>query len=257
MGFSIVRFDYQAMLELPSVGRATSGFPRSFFIHCHQGDHGIILYSMAFTIKDPLLSKIETNYHFINSLITEFPHFLSNWEKETDEKFQEEAEKAADGDSDVYQSILSNLRRAFDDNSEKESVFNKAMVVITYAFYENILNEILQTDRVDKVDAICAVNNISLSDEAIAAKDFIANKIRELRNHIVHKEYSNANRKIKTDICREYPEITVEDGGIYINGGKFTQDSLEKEFKVLYELAEKLGHHHSSTSSTNNNEANQ
>jgi hypothetical protein len=203
---------------------------------------------MSFTIQDPLLRRVADRAAFIEHLIREYPMFLNQWTKQTEEKFKKEMEEIAKDDPEVAHSYYSNQLSAFDDNEYRLDIFYKAMVMIAYSYYESVINSLLKQQNVDvkdKVELICRLNNIKLSEEAENAKLYLKTNFRHLRNELVHNNDNEANHKRRINIiAKNNKDVNMSEDCISLTGPDFILDCLQKETVVLKELCEKLGFQH-------------
>lgn len=205
---------------------------------------------MICTIRNKILAKIEDMASFIKYLIEEYPRLLSEWAEKTDKEFQEKAEKYANGDPEVYSSIYGSFLSAFDENESREDIFYKAMLIMTYSYYESAIDYLgkginANTHPIAFIDEICKSKHIILSSKAQDAKSNIQSGIHIIRNQLVHHNMKTKGHVNDLNrICKEYQEISYEEGELTIAGNRFILDSLENESFVLKELCEKMGYKH-------------
>lgn len=200
---------------------------------------------MICTIRNEILAKIEDRASFLEYLIKEYPSLLEEWTEKTNKEFEKEAVEESDGDYEIYSSIYNSFLSAFDDIENREDMFYKAMLLMTYSYFESTVAFLGKKIHIgDLIDAICKSHNFILSDEAIEAKEDINSNIHVLRNQIAHnimepRQIINLER-----ISKNWPEIHIFNDEIKIVGSDFILNSLKKEVLVLKELCQKLGYKH-------------
>lgn len=199
---------------------------------------------MAFTIRDPLLVKIQDRKTFIERLIGDYPYFVDKWQIEQNEIFKQEASDYADGDKEVEYSILSQLECSFDDIEGLKNTFYQSMLLIVYSYYESIITLIDKDARPNSiVSNICIPNGIVLSQESIDNISFISEDVSIIRNNVCHNNAGTPRNPDKVKrIVDNYSDLAFEDGVVSINGDIFLRELLDREYFVLSELADKLGY---------------
>lgn len=199
---------------------------------------------MAFTIRDPLLVKIQDRKTFIERLIGDYPYFVDKWQIEQNEIFKQEASDYADGDKEVEYSILSQLECSFDDIEGIKNTFYQSMLLIVYSYYESIITLIDKDARPNSiVSNICIPNGIVLSQESIDNISFISEDVSIIRNNVCHNNAGTPRNPDKVKrIVDNYSDLAFEDGVVSINGDIFLRELLDREYFVLSELADKLGY---------------
>lgn len=199
---------------------------------------------MAYTIRDPLLVKIQDRKTFIERLIVDYPYFVDKWQIEQDEIFKQEASDYADGDKEVEYSILSQLEYAFDDIEDLKNTFYQSMLLIVYSYYESIITLIDKDARPNSiVSNICVPNGIVLSKESIDNISFISDDVSIIRNNVCHNNAGTPRNPDKVKrIVDNYSDLAFEDGVVSISGDSFLRELLDREYFVLSELADKLGY---------------
>ncbi|MBR3532241.1 MAG: hypothetical protein IKN83_12865 [Bacteroidaceae bacterium] len=189
---------------------------------------------MKITARDMLLAQVEDSFVFLKHLIEEYPLLSKKKDEETIIFFKKEAEEIAEGDSEIYNSVYSTLLSYLEDSDFKKDLFYQAMVMLVYSFYERIIRSLAdKANESTLIDAICKAKGITLSNEAIKAKEDINSNIRILRNQIVHNNFGTLkhNDDLKR-MSKDWPEINCSDS-ISILGSDFILDSLKKEKLVL------------------------
>lgn len=201
---------------------------------------------MICTIRNEILAKIEDRASFLEYLIKEYPRLLEEWTEKNDKEFEKEAKEEADGDYEVYSSIYNSFLSAFDDIENREDMFYKAMLLMTYSYYEGALAFFCKKKQTeDIVDAICRTNHFELSEQARDAKFIVQSDIRIIRNQLTHNNIqAKGNKEALNRICKKWTEIHISNGEITITGADFILDALKKETLILKELCEKLDYEH-------------
>ena len=114
-----------------------------------------------------------------------------------DEKFQKEAEIISEGDPDIMLSVLSQMREAFSDRENRLDLFNKAMLMLTYSYFDSLATILSKgANPSEKIKALCQSRNIELSTDSKEANDFLKSKVHEIRNCITH-DFSKRHQKQK------------------------------------------------------------
>lgn len=201
---------------------------------------------MAFSVRDPILAIVDDRASYLEYLIQEYPHILKQWEKKVDCEFEKEAELCSDGDIEVRESMLLQLRRAFDDSEARKNIFYKAILLMVYSYYDGLVSHLTKgTSSREKVKAFCRSKNIKLSDEAKMAIQSIDNETRVLRNQIAHNNVNKPKRIIDImGICAKWNGLTYceDSDGFVFTEPDFIIDSLRNELLVLRELCYRTGH---------------
>ena len=200
--------------------------------------------NMAFSVQDPTLSMIKRKAQILEKLICQYPKLLEELNKELFIQFKEEAIQNACDDKEIENSIFFEKMKAFDDDEDMKNIFYQSMLLMVYAYYESATNLLAKEARTKQIiKAICSSKNITLSKEAMNDIDFIDDEVNALRNNICHNN-SGTPRKIDVlhRIAQKSNEIHFNEDVISITGPNYILNVLEKESKILLELADKLGY---------------
>lgn len=212
---------------------------------------------MAFSIRNPELARIEDRYNSLKHIIEEYPILLQEYHKRQEKILEREAKQCSEGDPEVFQSIFSQYLCAFDNTESHLDCFYQSIFVLAYAFYESAI--FLLTSKIntkETINAICKSKKITLSKEAEEYIDFLDNRIKVLRNQLIHNNSGNL-KQINTieALCREYSELSLNNDIISLSGTDLLYLSIEKELYVLKELYNKLGYKHKQTKDQKNKES--
>lgn len=212
---------------------------------------------MAFSIRNPELARIEDRYNSLKHIIEEYPILLQEYHEKQEKILEREAKECSEGDPEVFQSIYSQFLCAFDNTESHLDCFYQSIFVLAFAFYKSaisFLGKKLKTGEFIK--AICKSKNINLSKETEKYIDFIDNKVKVLRNQLIHNNYGKP-KQINTikALCREYSELSLNNDIISLSGTDLLNLSIEKELYVLKELYNKLGYKHKQTKDQKNKES--
>jgi hypothetical protein len=209
-----------------------------------------------FAVRNPIWAKIQDRKSFILSMIESFPYMRKAYEEKSLSEIEQIAQKIADGDKEIEDSIRSQYRNCFYDCQDYENSFLQAMLIMVYSYYENcanlIKNEICTNSndgqakgKSDVVTYVCDVKNVNLPCNIKDDKSFLYEKVRELRNFLVHNNTTEPKTETQREqirlITQTYPEIRYEDNEIYIVDKKCIIDILEKEYRVLRHICQTIG----------------
>lgn len=209
-----------------------------------------------FAVRNPIWAKIQDRKSFILSMIESFPYMRKAYEEKSLSEIEQIAQKIADGDKEIEDSIRSQYRNCFYDCQDYENSFLQAMLIMVYSYYENcanlIKNEICANSndgqakgKSDVVTYVCDVKSVNLPCNIKDDKSFLYEKVRELRNFLVHNNTTEPKTETQREqirlITQTYPEIRYEDNEIYIVDKKCIIDILEKEYRVLRHICQTIG----------------
>jgi len=180
---------------------------------------------------------------FIRSLIDRFPEQQKDWEKKIDEHFKSVAETEFPDDKEEASKMYYEYSEAALGNCEFEKgMFFKSMFLMVYVYYESMLKRLASEVGIPLKQLFS--NQVHLDKEKCDDKEFILHKVKELRNHICHNGYKNESetREIVNEISEKYPNVIMtKEGSVEFYDSIFILELLEKERRVLVEVANQLG----------------
>lgn len=206
-----------------------------------------------FAVRNPIWAKIQDRKSFILSMIESFPYMRKAYEEKSLSEIEQIAQKIADGDKEIEDSIRSQYLNCFNDCQDYENSFLQAMLIMVYSYYENCANLIknefcsnnTKKEGCDVVSHICNVKNINLTCGIKEDKSFLYTQVRELRNFLVHNNSTTPKDQKQRDaidlMTRTYREIKYEDSEIIITDKRCIIDILEKEYRVLKHICQTIG----------------
>lgn len=209
-----------------------------------------------FAIRNPVWAKIQDRKTFILSIIESFPCMKKAYEDKVVAEIDDTARCTAEGDKEIEDSIKRQLQHSFYDCQDYENVFLQAMLIMVYSYYENCANLIKNKfctnsddcqakEKCDVVTYICRVNNVNFPCDIEEDKLFLYEKVRELRNFLVHNNTTEPKTETQREqiglITQTYREIKYEDSEIIITDKRCIIDILEKEYRVLRHICQTIG----------------
>ena len=209
-----------------------------------------------FAVRNPVWAKIQDRKTFILSIIESFPCMKKAYEDKVVAEIDDTARCTAEGDKEIEDSIKRQLQHSFYDCQDYENVFLQAMLIMVYSYYENCANLIKNETctnsndgqvkgKSDVVTYVCDVKNVNLPCNIKEDKSFLYEKVRELRNFLVHNNSTAPKDQKQRDaidsITRTYREIKYEDSEIIITDKRCIIDILEKEYRVLKHICQTIG----------------
>ena len=183
--------------------------------------------------------EIEFIYNILSQVIDEIPVMYEASYKEFIRSSEEEASFVADGDKDIYLSILRN----FEDESYRQECLSEKIREIffcsIFSYYESMLKVISQYYNITLKESVKdTFNEINetfrsryLEDilDNDADKQWINNFSRLLRNHFIHGNLSDNNsRKLESYILYEEGIEFYADSYIRIVNNDFLIKALKK-----------------------------
>lgn len=205
-----------------------------------------------FSIQHPIRRMIYSQYQFLKSMIDTFPQLLNEWVETQRQEVDSLSKVCAQGDYDVYRTIYNSEISRIDNCVDEELLFNQAMLIMVYSFYESFLNRISKEINLDVSNAmpskIACKNEVVLDDYYKDISSFLFHVIRPIRNQLCHNNSGTlfSREDKETDIVKikdlhRHNHIQIEDGVIYIVDKSFIHDILDQEFKLLVKLSDICG----------------
>lgn len=200
-------------------------------------------------IPHPIRRKIEDQYDFLCSMLNRFPHLLNAWIKQQVLEVQNIAKETSEGDSEIYSTVYQSEISRFDSCYEEEQLFNQAMFIMAYSYYESILNRIAKELEMSSSDArpslIAKKVNVEILDSCKEVCKYLYCVIRPIRNQLCHNNngtfFEREDKDVDADGIKALVtegSISIEDKQVYIINRKLIQDVLDKEHQILLYLAD-------------------
>ena len=201
-------------------------------------------------IPHPIKQLIVSQHDFLLSMIERFPFLLEEWISKQEKEVETLAKEEAKGDFNVYSSIWSSDMSRTDSCYNEELIFNNAMLIMIYSYYESILCRIAkECDAKDeRPSTIAGKFNKTIDGEYRDISEFLYDLVLPLRNQLCHNNngtlYKKSNEKEKARIksLKTKKYISEEDGRIHVLDRSFIKKILEDEYKLLLKLAELCGY---------------
>ena len=208
---------------------------------------------MSFSVMHPIKARIYWQSLVIEHLITDYPSMRKEWNEKISLQLRQDAKSIANGDLEIEREEYSKMLDCFLSSREYDCAFYNSMLILVYAFYEDILTAIyanegyLVSGNLPPIKDLIKSKGISLSVETQANVDYLYNKVRILRNAITHNTWNNNNIKsenkdVITKLASLHDGIICDSESLYICKQDCLLCFLEKEKSVLLELVDKLGY---------------
>ena len=200
----------------------------------------------------PIKARIYQQSIVIEHLITDYPSMRKMWTDNIAMQLRQDAKSIADGDLEIEREEYSKMLDCFLSSREYDCVFYNSMLILVYAFYEDILTAIYANEgylvpgNSPQIKDLIKRKGFSLSVETQANVDYLYNKVRILRNAITHNTWNNniksENKDVITKLASLHNGIICDSESLYICKQDCLLCFLEKEKSVLLELVDKLGY---------------
>ena len=204
------------------------------------------------SITHPIKQLINSQYGFLSSMLDRFPNLLDKWIKKQEKENEQLAKIEANGDIDVYLSISHWFVDIADSYGEEEQLFNQAMLIMVYSYYESTLLRLSKEIQEDEARPSIIANHFGkdLDDEMLKISNYLFKTIAPLRNQLCHNNQGtlfarSTNRReeqienVEKLVERKF--ITIDDGRIVSIDRAFIKNILDGERKLLLKLAEICG----------------
>lgn len=202
-------------------------------------------------ITHPIKQLINSQYGFLSSMLDRFPSILSEWIKKQKVEVEQLAREYAEGDYEVYRDTYNSEISRVDPCYDEELLFNQAMLIMVYSYYESILCRLAKECGLDvKTDArpssIPNKHNGTIEGESLNISTFLHDTILPLRNELCHNNngtlYSREEDNERAIVELEKGGyISISNDGIIVTNREFLKKVLDKEHELLLKLAEICG----------------
>jgi len=201
-------------------------------------------------ITHPIKQMINSQYGFLSSMLDRFPSLLNEWIKRQEEEVEQLAREYAEGDYEVYRDTYNSEISRVDPCYDEELLFNQAMLIMVYSYYESFLCRFAKESGVKKAcpSAIAENYNTTIEGEHLKTSTFLHETILPLRNQLCHNNNGTLYARSKDDeianvknlIKKKY--ISEDDGRIFVTNRDFIKQVLDGEHELLLKLAEICGY---------------
>ena len=200
-------------------------------------------------ITHPIKQMINSQYGFLSSMLDRFPSLLEDWMQKQKEEVEKLANAEANGDYEVYSSIYSSEISRIDPCYDEEQLFNQAMLIMVYSYYESALLRLAKEIQEDEARPSVIANHfgVILDDELLKISNYLFKTILPLRNQLCHNNQGTLfTRSKKEDIenidkLKKRKFISMDDDRIVFIDRNFIKKILDGEHKILLKLAEICG----------------
>lgn len=177
-----------------------------------------------------------------------YPYLVNEWIEKQKKEVEELARKYAEGDEEVYRDTYSSEISRIDCYNE-EQLFNQAMLIMIYSYYESTLLRLAKEIKEDEARPSVIANHfgVILDDELLNISNYLFKTILPLRNELCHNNngtlYSREkdNERAIAELERK-KYLFIDNDGISIIDRSFIKKVLIDEHKLLLKLAEICGY---------------
>lgn len=202
-------------------------------------------------ITHPIKQMINSQHGFLSSMLDFYPQLMSDWIEKQKKEVENLAREFAEGDDEIYSDTYNSEIKRIDACYDEEQLFNRAMLIMVYSYYESFLCRLAKECGLDvkteaRPSAIAKKNNDTIEGEFLKISTFLHETILPLRNELCHNNngtlYSREedNKKAIAELERK-GYISMGNDGISIIDRTFIKKVLDGEHKVLLKLAEICG----------------
>ncbi len=200
-------------------------------------------------LTHPIKQMINNQYEFLSSMLDRFPSLLNEWIKKQEEEVERLAREYAEGDYDVYRDTYNSEISRVDPCYDEELLFNQAMLIMVYSYYESTVVRLSKEAQVDSPRPSLIANKFdaTLDDDLIRISEFIFYKVEPLRDQLCHNNSGTLfeKNKEKAEACINFllqkKYISVDEGRITSINRDFIKKVLDGEHRLLLKLAEICG----------------
>lgn len=200
-------------------------------------------------ITHPIKHMINSQHGFLSSMLDFYPHLMNDWIEKQKKEVENLAKEFAEGDDEVYRDSYSNEISRVDPCYNEEQLFNQAMLIMVYSYYESTLLRLSKEIQEDEArpSVIAKHFGVVLDKELLKISNYLFKTIAPLRNQLCHNnqgtlfERNNSKRDEQIENIDKLVErkfITIEDGRIVSIDRTFIMKVLDGEHKLLLKLAE-------------------
>ena len=203
-------------------------------------------------ITHPIKQLINSQYGVLSSMLDFYPNLMNEWIHKQEEEVEQLAREFAEGDAEVYRDTYSSEISRIDSCYDEEQLFNQAMLIMVYSYYESSLLRFAKEKGIDPPRPSVIANHFGkdLDEELLKISNYLYDYIEPLRNQLCHNNqgtlFAKKDKRRKAQIERfdkliERKFITVDDGRIVSIDRTFIKNILDGEHQLLLYLSEICG----------------
>lgn len=203
-------------------------------------------------ITHPIKQMINSQHSFLSSMLERFPSLLDDWVKQQEEEAKQIANDFAEGDKDIFRDTYNSEISRLDSCYDEEQLFNQAMLIMVYSYYESTLLRLSTEIQVNEARPSVIAEHFgkALDQELLKISSFLFNTIAPLRNQLCHNNqgtlFARKSKKREEQIDNldqlvDRKFISIEDDRIVSIDRTFIKNVLDGELKLLVKLAEICG----------------
>ena len=203
-------------------------------------------------ITHPIKQMINSQHGFLSSMLDFYPYLVNEWIERQKKEVEELAREFAEGDDDVYRDTYSSEISRIDSCYDEEQLFNQAMLIMVYSYYESFLCRLakecgLNVKKDARPSSIAETHGKTIEGECLKISTFLHDTILPLRNELCHNNngtlYSREedNERTIAELERK-GYISMGNDGISIIDRNFIKQVLDGEHKLLLKLADICGY---------------
>lgn len=203
-------------------------------------------------ITHPIKHMINNQHRFLSSMLERFPSLLEEWIKQQEEEVKQLAKEVAEGEKEIYRDIYNSEMQRIDPCYDEEQLFNQAMLIMVYSYYESSLLRLSTEIHVNQARPSVIANHFGkdLDEELLKISSFLFNTIAPLRNQLCHNNQGTlfarkSKRRVEQienlDQLVAKKFISIDDSRIVSIDRTFIKNVLDDEHKLLVKLAEICG----------------
>lgn len=201
----------------------------------------------TFTITPTVRSIIEMQKQTLERLLDDYPRLLAKEVDAFKKECREQARLVSDGDREIEESLFNSSLEALSDTEDMCDFFYQAMFIICFSYYESIIDLIAREKNLPedtKTFELLKKLNIVLGDDAQNDLRYLKNVVRILRRNIAHHNEGAKKNDfpiIKAEVEAHPEDLQFIDGKVIVLRKDYILHFLEKEYRILIEIADKAG----------------
>lgn len=202
-----------------------------------------------FAVQHPIRQLLNSQYEYLSLMIARFPYLLEEWNHKQEKEAELVAKAVSEGDPEIYSSVFNSELSRLSTSCEEEQLFNQAMLIMVYSYYESTVYRIAKESGVSpRPSEIAKKHKTTLTQNGMNISKYIYDYIRPLRNQLCHDNngtlFSQCPDEDKSHVLELAKEkkIRIDDDTLYIIDRAFIKKTLQDEHNLLIELANICGY---------------